>query len=95
MHYYKKYFPLVASAYSAAMFVYFTFITKNMFDIFTYGNMVLMSFWAAYCWVIVYNQDSIITHLTDTIKTVEENLKTLITQIEEDNEEELEKIKIK
>lgn len=89
MHYYKKYFPLVASAYSAAMFVYFTFITNNMFDIFTYGNMVLMSFWAGYCWVIVYNQDSIITHLSDTIKTVEENLKTLITQIEEDEGKEV------
>jgi len=86
MHYYKKYFPLAASAYSAAMFVYFTFITNNMFDIFTYGNMVLMSFWAGYCWVIVYNQDSIITHLADTIKKTEENLKTLITQIEEDAE---------
>jgi hypothetical protein len=89
MHYYKKYFPLVASAYSSAMFVYFTFITNNMFDIFTYSNMVLMSFWAGYCWVIVYNQDSIITHLTDTIKTVEENLKTLITQIEEDEGKEV------
>ena len=84
MHYYKKYFPLIASAYSAAMFVYFTFITNNMFDIFTYGNMVLMSFWAGYCWVIVYNQDSIITHLTDTIKKTEETLKILIEQIEED-----------
>lgn len=89
MHYYKKYFPLVAIAYSSAMFVYFTFITNNMFDIFTYSNMVLMSFWAGYCWVIVYNQDSIITHLTDTIKTVEENLKTLITQIEEDEGKEV------
>ena len=75
MHYYKKYFPLAASSYSSAMFVYFTFITNNMFDIFTYCNMVLMSFWAGYCWVIVYNQDIIITHLTDTIKTVEEILK--------------------
>ena len=86
MYYYKKYFPLVASAYSAAMFVYFTFITNNMFDIFTYGNMVLMSFWAGYCWVIVYNQDSIITHLADTIKKTEETLKILIEQIEEEDE---------
>jgi len=89
MHYYKKYFPLVASAYSAAMFVYFTFITNNMFDIFTYGNMVLMSFWAGYCWVIVYNQDSIITHLTDTIKKTEKTLKILIEQIEEDEGKEV------
>ena len=89
MHYYKKYFPLAASAYSSAMFVYFTFITNNMFDIFTYGNMVLMSFWAGYCWVIVYNQDSIITHLADTIKKTEETLKTLIEQIEEDDKKEV------
>ena len=86
MYYYKKYFPLIASAYSSAMFIYFTFITNNIFDTFTYSNMVLMSFWAGYCWVIVYNQDSIITHLINTIKTTEENLKKLITQIEEEKE---------
>jgi Ca2+/Na+ antiporter len=86
MHLYRKYFPIFASAYSAAIFIFFTFISKENISVFMYGNIILMSFWAAYCWVIVYNQDSIITHLTDTIKTVEENLKTLIEQINENEE---------
>ena len=87
MHFYRKYFPLIASAYSAAMFVYFTFMSNNMFDTFTYGNMVLMSFWAAYCWVTIYSQDTIIEKLTSTMNSVAASLALLAEQEEEEEEE--------
>lgn len=93
MYFYRKYFPLVASAYSAAMFIYFTFMSNNKFDAFTYGNMVLMSFWAAYCWIVIYNQDIVIDNLTKTMASVAASLK-LLAEMEEqevDEEEEEEK----
>lgn len=90
MYFYRKYFPLVASAYSAAMFIYFTFMSSNKFDAFTYGNMVLMSFWAGYCWIVIYNQDTVIDNLTKTIATVAASLK-LLAEMEEEEEEEEEK----
>jgi hypothetical protein len=86
MNFYSKNFPLAASAYSAAMFVFFTFISKENLSVFMYVNLVLMSFWSAYCWVVIYNQDNTIAQLTNAIESVLEKLRTLID--EEENEEE-------
>jgi predicted enzyme related to lactoylglutathione lyase len=87
MNFYSKYFPVVASAYSAAMFVYFTFISKENISGFMSANIALMSFWAAYCWIVIYNQDNLIMHLTSVIESVLEKLKLLIEEEEEEEEE--------
>jgi ABC-type sugar transport system permease subunit len=88
MNFYSKNFPLIASAYSAAMFVFFTFITKENVSVFMYVNLVLMSFWSAYCWIVIYNQDNYINHLTGVILSTLEKLKLLIEEEDEDEEEE-------
>ncbi|MEY4333832.1 MAG: hypothetical protein RLZZ196_2575 [Bacteroidota bacterium] len=87
MNFYSRYFPVLASAYSAAMFVYFTFISKENISSFMYGNIVLMSFWSAYCWIVIHNQDNFIMHLTGVIESTLEKLKLLIDQEKDDESE--------
>ena len=87
MNFYSKYFPVVASAYSGAMFIFFTFISKENISGFMYGNIVLMSFWASYCWIVIYNQDNVIRHLTTVITSTLEKIKLLIEEEEEEEEE--------
>ena len=86
MNFYSKYFPVAASAYSAAMLVYFTFISKENVSSFTAANIALMSFWSTYCWIVIYKQDNTIVQLTTAIESVLEKLRALID--EEENEEE-------
>lgn len=88
MNFYSRYFPVLASAYSTAMFVYFTFISKENISSFMYVNIVLMSFWAAYCWIVIHNQDNLIMHLTGVIESTLEKLKLLIDEEDEEESEE-------
>ncbi len=79
----SKYFPFIASAYSAAMFVYFAFISNENISKFILINILVFSIWSAYCWIIIYYQENIIRHLTYTIETTIENLRKLTEEEEE------------
>jgi hypothetical protein len=89
MNFYSKYFSVAASAYSAAMFVFFTFFSKENVSVFMYVNLVLMSFWSAYCWIVIHNQDNYINHLTDVILSTLEKLKLLIEEEDTEEDEEI------
>lgn len=91
MHFFQKYFPLIASAYSAAIFIFFTFLSNTKFDAFTYTNLVLMSFWAAYCWIVIYNQDNIINRLTITMENVSASLTAALAELNDEEIKEDEK----
>jgi hypothetical protein len=73
----REQLPVVCSAYSAALLVYFVFFYNNQIDHFVYINLILFSIWSSYSWFIVWLQNTVIDRMSSTMISVAEKIEEI------------------
>lgn len=85
IHIFKSKTPLIFSAYAAALFVFFAFVSNSKLDYFVLANLLLFAAWSAYTWLIIWDQDKTIDEMQRAMQIVRDAIKEVIKESDEEN----------
>jgi hypothetical protein len=90
----KMKLPLAFSAYAAAMFVFFAFFYAPKLEHFVWANLLLLTAWSTYTWIIVWRQARLIEDMLETMEDTRATINKIINEaLDEVEREEAEKKK--
>jgi len=85
----KMKLPLAFSAYAAALFVFFAFIYSTKLEYFVWVNLLLLTVWSTYTWIIVWRQSILIEDMLKAMNDVRNSINNVIQQAIDEVEEEI------
>lgn len=84
----KMKLPIVFSAYSAALFIFFAFVYQTNIDYFVWINLLVFSIWSAYTWFVIWRQSLLIRDMVIAMDDIENTIMEVIERAVEEIEEE-------
>ena len=72
--------PLAFSAYAAALFVFFAFIYSTKLEYFVWANLLLLTAWSTYTWIIVWRQARLIEDMVETMEDVRGTINKIVEE---------------